>query len=1126
MRLPTISINFDRLWQSLNKYVEKARERRRAFFRATLEIFSIIWLRGLKPFGLTGINILGYLLDKLLLGAPGLRAYLGDTVILAHWDFQKSFQTWVLENAGWNIYASLSGPLDNMLGVLLGLGLGLVNYLTHALSSVFHNIRVSFNILGEFGVFGKQRTPNDNRPLAVKFIFGLLTLPLALPLSFVINLLDIALTTIKHLSLSFIRNLRFSYNLLDLDAHLTSKNQYHDNRHPLVRGFFGALTLMPVAVIASLTNSFFLGYTLIRNTGLSLVRNIKASYNLLGIHGIFRKEQASLLDNRRSAVKVLFGIVSAPLVFPVILATNGFNALLTSVKHLAISWYENVRIYFNLLGKNGVFGEARTDDDTRHVAVRLIFDLLASPLILATIAITNSLDLIATTAYHYGLSLYRNLSATYNLLGKEGVFGERSPFYDDRSSLTIKIIFGILSSPIVAIASLTTNSFNGLFTFVKHLGLSTWMNLKNSYNLLGRHGVYGIRKHYEDPRPLAVRLIFGLLSAPLVILPLIASNVTNLLATNFSHLGLSFWENLRVCYNLLGDHGVLGPRRPYDDQRPALLKILFGIVTAPLVGLAASLSNSFDLVFTGIYHTAQSISLNIQNSYNLLGKHGVYGEKRSVPDNRHLALRLIFGFVSLPIVALPFLVSNAVNLVSTGLLHFEESILRGLHKTCNLLLGQHGIFKKLPEPIADTRHPVIKYTFLIPSLPIIISLAFVANILDLVLTGSNHWLTSAYQIIRAHYNLLGIQGSFGARKENVDTRPIALKVVFGLLSIPLVILPIALTNTLDLALTTIKHTWISFVRNIKVSWNLLGRYGCFGEMTDYKDDRHIAARLLFGLLSLPAVVALSVPWNAINLALTLIIGIFDSLVDNVKPFYNLLGSHGSFGERGAYDDTRTIGERIIFGILSAPLVIPIILTTNTIDLLWTGLNRTIFNKEVMLPLSIFLVGTVIVLTTGLPVLLARKALKGAYNLIIRPFMNGFEGRIFLSGLLNVTTLGLFGLGKKLFKSFTGYSNRFGLPNKEMDETNANLMYQETFRKVIDMTKSGELPSHDPKNPTPRDHSFRPILRFFYGVRAEEETVAKRYHSNILENENLDTYLETISPSNDIESDVKMALAAK
>lgn len=77
-----------------------------------------IWQRVILPIAITCLNILGYLLDRLLLGPPCFRAVLVDGAIFL--PNLASFKSWVNSNQGWNIYRSFQGSADNVIGFILG----------------------------------------------------------------------------------------------------------------------------------------------------------------------------------------------------------------------------------------------------------------------------------------------------------------------------------------------------------------------------------------------------------------------------------------------------------------------------------------------------------------------------------------------------------------------------------------------------------------------------------------------------------------------------------------------------------------------------------------------------------------------------------------------------------------------------------------------------------------------------------------------------------------------------------------------------------------------------------------------------------------------------------------------
>ena len=56
---------------------------------------------------MTGINIFGYLLDKLLYGSPALRQYLHDGLLPS--EIPESWRNYVRNNTGWDICETM-GP--------------------------------------------------------------------------------------------------------------------------------------------------------------------------------------------------------------------------------------------------------------------------------------------------------------------------------------------------------------------------------------------------------------------------------------------------------------------------------------------------------------------------------------------------------------------------------------------------------------------------------------------------------------------------------------------------------------------------------------------------------------------------------------------------------------------------------------------------------------------------------------------------------------------------------------------------------------------------------------------------------------------------------------------------------
>src|SRR5205085_3301659 len=97
----------------------------------------------------------------------------------------------------------------------------------------------------------------------------------------------------------------------------------------------------------------------------------------------------------------------------------------------------------------------------------------------------------------------------------------------------------------------------------------------------------------------------------------------------------------------------------------------------------------------------------------------------------------------------------------------------------------------------------------------------------------------------------------------------------------------------------------------------------------------------------------------------------------------------------------------------------------------------------------------------------------------------------LNGFLNVATLGVFGLIKKLAKSCIGYTQRFGFLNNGTDDFS---IVQNTFKDAIDLATKGEFPNIAKGDVI---GFFRPFIRFFYGFQHKLEDILKTYHDAYL-----------------------------
>jgi hypothetical protein len=139
-----------------------------------------------------------------------------------------------------------------------------------------------------------------------------------------------------------------------------------------------------------------------------------------------------------------------------------------------------------------------------------------------------------------------------------------------------------------------TNTVDLFCTFLEHFFKSFARNMRPIFNLLGEYGVMGKHREYQDDRNTALRVIFGLISAPFVAATALLTNSVDGFLAFMKNFCLSFGRNLRVIFNLLGEHGVMGPRRVYEDDRDMPAKVVYGIISAPFVGLTAILTNLVD----------------------------------------------------------------------------------------------------------------------------------------------------------------------------------------------------------------------------------------------------------------------------------------------------------------------------------------------------------------------------------------------------------------------------------------------------------------------------------------------------------------------------------------------------
>src|SRR5262249_9003782 len=118
--------------------------------------------------------------------------------------------------------------------------------------SIYRNVRRTFNyFLSTNGVMGGRLPYHDPRHIGVRVFFGVITLPLVVPSSLIINAIDFVGTFFKHCGLSIARNVLWTRSAI-LGRHGVYDQgrfaKYADNDRNLgLRIFYGIITL-PIAL--------------------------------------------------------------------------------------------------------------------------------------------------------------------------------------------------------------------------------------------------------------------------------------------------------------------------------------------------------------------------------------------------------------------------------------------------------------------------------------------------------------------------------------------------------------------------------------------------------------------------------------------------------------------------------------------------------------------------------------------------------------------------------------------------------------------------------------------------------------------------------------------------------------
>lgn len=716
------------------------------------------WERIARPLGATGFNLFGYVVEKALFGPPSLRAYANTGVFPANVEYGKRYK--LVSKFGFDPYSHFHPIVDNLFGVVFGLGLGLFQYLNfaslfikHFFISFGYNLKVAHNfLLGPLGLFGERRNDTDHREsVPIRVVFGILSAPAVAAAALVTNALDLGFTGLGHTLQSAIDNSIRTFNIL-LGAKGTfgeRRSVSDEKRHPATQILFGILSVPLVIPVVLTTNALDISYQLIKHTAISSYYNIKSSFNLLGQYGVMG-ERHDFEDHRASkSLRFVFGLLSSPIVLPTILLSNLIDAMSKVGLESVRSIHYNVRASRNVLGWYDLFGTKPTYDDKRIHATRIGYGLLTLPVVLPITLLSNTAFFVAAMIYNTAYSYSVNMQYLHSFI-KIHKDVEDAPdaaeFKDERSTAAI-IFFSITSLPFVIPSAIISYATIGGIDFIHNTALSIKHNTLRYYNFLGKYGQFGPRQEYSDPRPSrGQRIVFGLLTLPIVAPCVLVSNVADIMLTSVinaaKQTAWSVQYNTLRFYNLLGTYGELGPRQPYLDNRHWALIGVFGLISSPIVLPTLLITNLVDITLSLGHQTLTSFQLNFARTHNIvLGHHGIYGPRKRYEDTRSGFAQFVFGLTSLPFVVVAASISNTLDIVYRTLEQALISYARNTRPLMNLL-GSHGQFGAR-QPYADDRHWALIGLFFLPTLPFVVCSAVVTNLVDAHLT----LLKRTYQLL-------------------------------------------------------------------------------------------------------------------------------------------------------------------------------------------------------------------------------------------------------------------------------------------------------------------------------------------------------------------------------------------
>ena len=710
------------------------------------------------------------------------------------------------------------------------------------------------------GVLGKNLANDDQRSLALRIPFGLITSFIWLPFVVLSNLFDMTATLISAVSvnagLSFYHLFHASYHGLGRYGVMGEVKPYADTRPVWLQVVSGIIPALILAIPLAATNLIDGGASFSRyvaiNFYVSLVNNFRAYYRALsdrvgdsvlwsklvepvlaapeipGQVGVdsaapseekpvekAKEEDPSELNKKRTWLgfvhATIFATLSSPLWLLTVLFLNALDFVLVTIKHFSYNFWTSVKHNFSfynyVLGPYGLMGERTRSVDMRPWYVQVPFFLLTCPVFLA-VALINMGDIVASTGKYVGVNFANSLGDIWQNYPSVLAYWNGSLIFASRQ-LVKAGSFTDRAAPVAASTPLPS----------------------------APPGEEPVKIDEDNP---------GVVVAE--IMPTIAADPTV--------------EGKRDSATLsIADRGV-----------KAFIWLLGFIVSFPFLLLV----NGVDFAIAGIYHSGLSFGVHVVNYWNLFGESGVFGKKVAQEDGRHWFLR--FGPTAWLPVILGLLVTvpmNALNFVFTSVWHIAKSYYENYLPMANFL-GENGVFGKR-RPYSDKyRHNnedraiAIRIIAGIFSFPVLF-LAGISNTVDLLASTFMHAYISLENHVVNYWNLFGKSGVFGEKTAREDARHGFLR--FGptaWLGVGLALLVTAPLNVLNFVLTSVWHMGKSFYENYLSNANWLGENGIFGKRHLYSDDRHMAIRVIAGLPSIIPIVFLAVISNVADCLLTVI----------------------------------------------------------------------------------------------------------------------------------------------------------------------------------------------------------------------------------------------------------------